>query len=111
MRRKGRDGIAGIVDPATTQSTSRLLGDPRFVVFKRVFSCSMKKIPVPSHPTTPEPPLLVMRPERTVPQRMISCVICGSDTQSSSPEEMCWVCRRLKISAWRDVEQQMPAPE
>jgi len=42
---------------------------------------------------------------------MIACVICGSDTQSSSPEEMCWVCRRLKISAWRDVEQQMPAQE
>jgi hypothetical protein len=71
----------------------------------------MKKIPVPLNSPVPEPPPLKVRPERVAPQRMISCVICGSDTQSSSPEEMCWVCRRLKISAWRDVEQQMPAQE
>jgi hypothetical protein len=42
---------------------------------------------------------------------MIRCTICGSDTQAGSAEQMCWVCRRLKISAWRDVEQQMPAQE
>jgi hypothetical protein len=71
----------------------------------------MKKIPVPLNSPLSETPPLTLRPERTVPQRMIACVICGSDTQSSSPEEMCWVCRRLKISAWRDVEQQMPAQE
>jgi hypothetical protein len=71
----------------------------------------MKKLPVPLNPPLPEAPPLTLRPERTAPQRMISCVICGSDTQSGSPAEMCWVCRRLKISAWRDVEQQMPAQE
>jgi hypothetical protein len=71
----------------------------------------MKKLTVPLNSALPAPPALTLRPERAAPQRMISCVICGSETQSGSPDEMCWVCRRLKISAWRDVEQQMPAQE
>jgi len=39
------------------------------------------------------------------------CVVCGADTSSGLPEPLCWVCRRLKVSAWRDVEQQIPAQE
>jgi hypothetical protein len=39
------------------------------------------------------------------------CMVCGSETATGSAEPLCWVCRRLKISAWRDVEQQMPAQE
>jgi hypothetical protein len=39
------------------------------------------------------------------------CGVCGAETPQSGPEPLCWVCRRLKISAWRDVEQQMPAQE
>lgn len=39
------------------------------------------------------------------------CSVCGSETLQTGPEALCWVCRRLKISAWRDVEQQMPAQE
>ena len=39
------------------------------------------------------------------------CVVCGSETAPGANEPLCWVCRRLKISAWRDVEQQMPAQE
>jgi hypothetical protein len=39
------------------------------------------------------------------------CVVCGGEAPSGTPEQLCWVCRRLKISAWRDVEQQMPAQE
>lgn len=41
----------------------------------------------------------------------VKCVVCGSETTSEAAEPLCWVCRRLKISAWRDVEQQMPAQE
>jgi hypothetical protein len=26
-------------------------------------------------------------------------------------DDLCWVCRRLKISAWRDSDQQMSAQE
>jgi hypothetical protein len=39
------------------------------------------------------------------------CVVCGADTSAAAPEPLCWVCRRLKISAWREIEQQMPAQE
>jgi hypothetical protein len=39
------------------------------------------------------------------------CGVCGAEALSGAAEPLCWVCRRLKISAWRDVEQQMPAQE
>jgi hypothetical protein len=39
------------------------------------------------------------------------CIVCAAETASGGAEPLCWVCRRLKISAWRDVEQQMPAQE
>ena len=39
------------------------------------------------------------------------CIVCGAETATGLPEPLCWVCRRLKVSAWRDVEQQMPAQE
>ena len=39
------------------------------------------------------------------------CVVCGAETTGSSAEPMCWVCRRLKISAWRDIEQQISMQE
>ena len=39
------------------------------------------------------------------------CVICGSESAPNSTESLCWVCRRLKISAWRDSDQQMAAQE
>ena len=39
------------------------------------------------------------------------CVICDGDAAPTSTESLCWVCRRLKISAWRDSDQQMAAQE
>ncbi|HWQ56639.1 MAG TPA: hypothetical protein VN442_23335 [Bryobacteraceae bacterium] len=39
------------------------------------------------------------------------CIVCGADSTDVTAEPLCWVCRRLKISAWRDIEQQMPAQE
>jgi hypothetical protein len=39
------------------------------------------------------------------------CSVCGAETNPGSTEPLCWVCRRLKVSAWRDIEQQMPAQE
>ena len=41
-----------------------------------------------------------------------ACSVCGAETSTSTNgEALCWVCRRLKISAWREIEQQMPAQE
>jgi hypothetical protein len=39
------------------------------------------------------------------------CLVCGAEILETASEQLCWVCRRLKISAWRDIEQQMPAQE
>ena len=48
-------------------------------------------------------------------KNFVPCTVCGSETTDElfdrdSNEHLCWVCRRLKISAWRDSEQ-MPAQE
>jgi Zn finger protein HypA/HybF involved in hydrogenase expression len=39
------------------------------------------------------------------------CVICGEESAPISAEGLCWVCRRLKLSAWRDSDTQMTAQE
>lgn len=39
------------------------------------------------------------------------CVVCGSPAAIEIAEPLCWVCRRLKISAWGDSEQQLPVQE
>ena len=36
------------------------------------------------------------------------CRICAEPGASEQSEGLCWVCRRLKISAWRDTEVQIP---
>jgi hypothetical protein len=41
----------------------------------------------------------------------VKCSVCGSDAAPISAEPLCWVCRRLKISAWRDNDSQIPAQE
>ena len=40
--------------------------------------------------------------------------VCGAEcsgADNSGAEPLCWVCRRLKVSAWHEIEQQMPAQE
>ena len=44
-------------------------------------------------------------------KKPIKCSVCGAEASPDLAEQLCWVCRRLKISAWRDNEQQMPAQE
>jgi hypothetical protein len=45
------------------------------------------------------------------PKKVEKCTVCGAEIAPGLPEPLCWVCRRLKVSAWRDIEQQMPAQE
>jgi hypothetical protein len=52
---------------------------------------------------------LSISPDRL--KKPVRCSVCGAETSSVAAEPLCWVCRRLKISAWRDIEQQMPAQE
>lgn len=44
-------------------------------------------------------------------QKRARCVVCNDECAPASTEGLCWVCRRLKLSAWRDSDSQMPAQE
>ena len=45
-------------------------------------------------------------------KKVTKCSVCNAETASiAASEPLCWVCRRLKISAWREVEQQIPIQE
>jgi hypothetical protein len=45
------------------------------------------------------------------------CTVCTAactpltGPQAAGDENLCWVCRRLKISAWRESDQQISAQE
>lgn len=39
------------------------------------------------------------------------CIVCGGECAPNSSEGLCWVCRRLKLSAWRAEDGQMAAQE
>lgn len=61
------------------------------------------------------PPEILEQAKRALSEdklkKVSNCVVCGAETTDTTAEPLCWVCRRLKISAWRDIEQQMPAQE
>ena len=44
-------------------------------------------------------------------KKIEKCSVCGGEATVAAGETLCWVCRRLKISAWREIEQQMPMQE
>jgi len=44
-------------------------------------------------------------------RKTVRCTVCASECAPNSAEGLCWVCRRLKLSAWRDSDSQMPAQE
>jgi hypothetical protein len=44
------------------------------------------------------------------------CAVCAAECipltgPQTEEEDLCWVCRRLKISAWRDSDQALSAQE
>jgi Zn finger protein HypA/HybF involved in hydrogenase expression len=45
------------------------------------------------------------------PKLLAKCSVCGAECAPNSSEQLCWVCRRLKISAWRESDQQPAAQE
>jgi hypothetical protein len=74
----------------------------------------MKRKPQPKSETVIAPEILENAKRSVATDRSKGpgkCVVCASETTPGAAEQLCWVCRRLKISAWRDVEQQMPAQE
>lgn len=73
----------------------------------------------PKEPNS-EPPVVdeeILRSARSVFEEQIrpgasrKCEICAGEAAPTSTESLCWVCRRLKISAWRDSDAQLPLQE
>ncbi|MBE0658708.1 MAG: hypothetical protein IH602_13530 [Bryobacteraceae bacterium] len=46
-----------------------------------------------------------------VAAREAKCGVCGDPVAPFSAEALCWVCRRLKISAWRESDNQASMPD
>jgi hypothetical protein len=72
-----------------------------------------RKSPAKSEPVVPAE--ILEKAKRSLSndllKKPVKCTVCGGETSADVTEQLCWVCRRLKISAWRDNEQQMPAQE
>ena len=73
-----------------------------------------RKIPTKAEPVVPaemlEQAKQAISPDRL--KKITKCSVCNAETSTiAASEPLCWVCRRLKISAWREVEQQMPIQE
>ena len=78
----------------------------------------MKKKPIAEPIISPE--ILAMARKSVESEKRVPaprCAVCGAAStqptgpQSGTDEVLCWVCRRLKISAWRDSDQQIAAQE
>jgi hypothetical protein len=72
-----------------------------------------RKLPIKPEPVVP-PEVLEQAKMSLLTDRLkkpAKCSVCGDDTSGVGAEPLCWVCRRLKISAWREIEQQMPVQE
>jgi rubrerythrin len=72
----------------------------------------MKRKPPPRDPAAQDPVIdkkLLESARQTLQtdklKRVTKCVVCGSNCAPNSAEGLCWVCRRLKISAWRESDQ------
>ena len=76
-----------------------------------------KRTPAAGHAVsdTLVPELVVEQAQRVIedpaPKKSSKCVVCAEECAPNSAEGLCWVCRRLKFSAWRDSDTQMPAQE
>jgi hypothetical protein len=67
-------------------------------------------------PTQPVVPPELLETAKNValdakPKKTYRCRVCGAEGATEQSEMLCWVCRRLKISAWREIEQQAPMSE
>jgi hypothetical protein len=74
----------------------------------------MKRKAQAKHETVVPAEILEQAKRSISPDRLtkaVKCSVCGADTTIVAAEPLCWVCRRLKISAWREIDQQMPAQE
>jgi hypothetical protein len=97
------------------------IGNSRYLAAFLVYSIEGDSI-LKRKPTQPVEPVisrdLLEQAKKSIQvdtlKREAKCTVCGGEcapNTNAPQEQLCWVCRRLKISAWRDSDQQMPAQE
>lgn len=47
----------------------------------------------------------------TTPRVTQKCRVCDEQGATAETDGLCWICHRLKVSAWREIEVQMPMNE
>jgi len=74
-----------------------------------------KRTPALESPETVVPEVILENAKRSLESDRLpkpaKCVVCQGECAPNSTEGLCWVCRRLKLSAWRDSDPQMSAQE
>ena len=74
-----------------------------------------KRTPAPEPEPLVIPEALLEEAKRSIESdrlpKTVVCTVCSSECAPNSAEGLCWVCRRLRISAWLEIEQQMPVQE
>ena len=45
------------------------------------------------------------------PPEAFPCGVCGAPGATHQSDDLCWVCQRLKISAWKESENQVVLAE
>ena len=82
---------------------------------KRKRSPAALPLPATTVPEAIVPEVILEQAKRAIEadriRKPVPCVVCGGECAPSSTESLCWVCRRLKLSAWKDSDSQMPAQE
>jgi hypothetical protein len=68
-----------------------------------------RKSSKPTEPTKPRAPR--RKAVAAIAAVDAKCVVCGDPVAPFCAEKLCWVCRRLKISAWRDSDGQTAMQE
>lgn len=74
----------------------------------------MRRKPAPKPEPVVAPEILAEAKRSISPEASkapAKCSVCGAESSGAGDEPLCWVCRRLKVSAWREIDQPMPAQE
>ena len=79
---------------------------------KKAASKQVPHQPVPPPVVSPE----ILDPSKhfaldTRPRKTFKCRVCGTEGATEQSDLLCWICRRLKISAWREADQQISMSE
>lgn len=100
--------------PVTSFRAGALPDHFEFACYSGVVKRKRTSVPEPVIPETIVPEAIIEQARKAIEadrNKPAQCIVCGGECAPNSTEGLCWVCRRLKLSAWRDSDSQMSAQE